>query len=59
MSDNLSSLSMQSSLNINLNSPSPMQVDPNKPLVGQAVVRGPYTNTGSKDIGPDPKQYSP
>lgn len=31
-----------------------LQVDPSKPLSGQAGIRGPYTNTGSRDAGPDP-----
>ena len=30
------------------------QIDSSKPLVGQATIRGAYTNTGSKDAGPDP-----
>jgi len=30
----------------------------NKPLSGQAGIRGPYTNTGSRDAGPDP-DYKP
>lgn len=25
-----------------------------KPLQGQNIVRGPYVNTGSRDMGPDP-----
>ncbi|KAL3137299.1 hypothetical protein ABBQ32_006839 [Trebouxia sp. C0010 RCD-2024] len=32
-------------------------VDSSKPLSGQAVVRGAYINSGSKDIGPDPTRY--
>ncbi|KAJ7297320.1 hypothetical protein O6H91_17G062700 [Diphasiastrum complanatum] len=31
-------------------------VDSSKPLPPQAVVRGPYVNTGSKDVGPDPNR---
>eukprot|EP00897_Mesotaenium_endlicherianum_P006028 jgi/Mesen1/5453/ME000273S04689 len=33
--------------------PKPL-VDWEKPLSPQAVQRGPYLNTGSRDIGPDP-----
>ncbi|KAH7423947.1 hypothetical protein KP509_12G082500 [Ceratopteris richardii] len=29
-------------------------LDPSKPLPPQAVMRGPYINTGSRDVGPDP-----
>ncbi|KAJ6395291.1 hypothetical protein OIU77_020535 [Salix suchowensis] len=29
-------------------------IDPSKPLPPQATFRGPYINTGSRDIGPDP-----
>ncbi|ERN04765.1 hypothetical protein AMTRI_Chr07g28850 [Amborella trichopoda] len=29
-------------------------IDPTKPLPPQATFRGPYVNTGSQDIGPDP-----
>ena len=28
--------------------------DASRPLPRQAAVRGPYTNTGSRDVGPDP-----
>lgn len=28
--------------------------DVSGPLPRQAAVRGPYTNTGSRDVGPDP-----
>eukprot|EP01018_Ginkgo_biloba_P020359 Gb_41507 [translate_table: standard] len=28
-------------------------IDPSKPLPPQATFRGPYINTGSRDIGPD------
>lgn len=31
-----------------------VQVDLNKALPSQAGIRGPYVNTGSKDVGPDP-----
>ena len=31
-----------------------LQVDTSKALAGQAGIRGPYTNTGSRDAGPDP-----
>lgn len=30
------------------------KIDSSKPLVGQATIRGAYTNTGSRDAGPDP-----
>lgn len=30
-----------------------MQIDPEKPLAPSTGVRGPYVNTGSRDIGPD------
>ncbi|CAM6104564.1 unnamed protein product [Calypogeia fissa] len=29
-------------------------VDSSKPLPQRAIVRGPYTNSGSHDVGPDP-----
>ncbi|KAI5592943.1 hypothetical protein POPTR_004G217300v4 [Populus trichocarpa] len=32
-------------------------IDPSKPLPPQATFRGPYINTGSRDIGPDPGPY--
>lgn len=35
-----------------------MQIDTNKPLTGEAVMRGAYFNAGSRDIGPDPN-YKP
>ncbi|ESW04338.1 hypothetical protein PHAVU_005G069100 [Phaseolus vulgaris] len=28
-------------------------IDPTKPLSPQATFRGPYINTGSRDVGPD------
>ncbi|KAK7404803.1 hypothetical protein VNO78_05767 [Psophocarpus tetragonolobus] len=28
-------------------------IDPTKPLPPQATFRGPYINTGSRDVGPD------
>ncbi|KAL2608180.1 hypothetical protein R1flu_026753 [Riccia fluitans] len=28
-------------------------IDTSKPLPPQAVMRGPYVNTGSRDVGPD------
>ncbi|KAJ6927968.1 hypothetical protein NC651_011856 [Populus alba x Populus x berolinensis] len=33
-------------------------IDPSKPLPPQATFRGPYINTGSRDIGPDPGPYA-
>ena len=33
---------------------SPPQIDSSKPLPRQAAIRGPYTNTGSRDVGLDP-----
>ena len=32
-----------------------MQIDTSKPLVGETIGRGAFVNSGSKDIGPDPK----
>ncbi|XP_044955941.1 uncharacterized protein LOC123406985 [Hordeum vulgare subsp. vulgare] len=32
-------------------------IDSTKPLPPQATFRGPYVNTGSRDIGPDPTEY--
>ncbi|RZC76162.1 hypothetical protein C5167_000436 [Papaver somniferum] len=32
-------------------------IDSSKPLPPQATFRGPYVNTGSRDIGPDSKTY--
>ncbi|CAA0832618.1 Unknown protein [Striga hermonthica] len=32
-------------------------IDSSKPLPPQATFRGPYVNTGSRDIGPDDKIY--
>ncbi|OAY78802.1 uncharacterized protein LOC109708194 isoform X2 [Ananas comosus] len=32
-------------------------IDPSKPLPPQATFRGPYINTGSRDIGPDSTTY--
>uniref|UniRef100_A0A0D9VZC1 Uncharacterized protein n=2 Tax=Leersia perrieri TaxID=77586 RepID=A0A0D9VZC1_9ORYZ len=32
-------------------------IDSSKPLPPQATFRGPYVNTGSKDIGPDYTDY--
>ncbi|WJX50144.1 hypothetical protein P8452_36490 [Trifolium repens] len=32
-------------------------IDPTKPLSPQATFRGPYINTGSRDIGPDHQTY--
>ncbi|XP_024377603.1 uncharacterized protein [Physcomitrium patens] len=29
-------------------------IDSSKPLSPGAIMRGPYTNTGSRDVGPDP-----
>lgn len=34
-------------------------IDPSKPLSPQATFRGPYINTGSRDIGPDPGHRVP
>ncbi len=31
------------------------QADPDKALPDSALMRGPYVNSGSKDVGPDPK----
>ncbi|KAK4286402.1 hypothetical protein QN277_002962 [Acacia crassicarpa] len=33
-------------------------IDPSKPLPPQATFRGPYINTGSRDVGPDHQTYS-
>ena len=36
--------------------PAPLQqIDPSQPLPRQAAIRGPYTNTGSRDVGLDPR----
>ncbi|KAJ9178039.1 hypothetical protein P3X46_009957 [Hevea brasiliensis] len=32
-------------------------IDSSKPLPPQATFRGPYINTGSRDIGPDSQTY--
>ncbi|OVA17931.1 hypothetical protein BVC80_1835g331 [Macleaya cordata] len=32
-------------------------IDSSKPLPPQATFRGPYINTGSRDIGPDSRTY--
>ncbi|XP_038706165.1 uncharacterized protein LOC120001776 [Tripterygium wilfordii] len=32
-------------------------IDSSKPLPPQAIIRGPYINTGSRDIGPDSQTY--
>ncbi|XP_044477554.1 uncharacterized protein LOC123204813 [Mangifera indica] len=32
-------------------------IDSSKPLPPQATFRGPYINTGSRDIGPDRQTY--
>ncbi|XP_062013522.1 uncharacterized protein LOC133729912 [Rosa rugosa] len=32
-------------------------IDPTKPLSPQATFRGPYINTGSRDVGPDRQTY--
>lgn len=32
-------------------------IDSSKPLPPQATFRGPYINTGSRDIGPDQQSY--
>ncbi|KAK9158706.1 hypothetical protein Scep_005280 [Stephania cephalantha] len=32
-------------------------IDSSKPLPPQATFRGPYVNTGSRDIGPDHRSY--
>ncbi|KAI4322335.1 hypothetical protein L6164_022040 [Bauhinia variegata] len=32
-------------------------IDPSKPLPPQATFRGPYINTGSRDVGPDFETY--
>ncbi|PKI64569.1 uncharacterized protein LOC116201281 [Punica granatum] len=32
-------------------------IDASKPLPPQATFRGPYINTGSRDIGPDHQTY--
>ncbi|KAB2614674.1 uncharacterized protein LOC126614226 isoform X2 [Malus sylvestris] len=37
-------------------SPKPV-IDPSKPLSPQATFRGPYINTGSRDVGPDYQTY--
>ncbi|CAK9314359.1 unnamed protein product [Citrullus colocynthis] len=33
-------------------------IDPAKPLPPQATFRGPYINTGSRDVGPDHQTYT-
>ncbi|KAL8115590.1 uncharacterized protein LOC141666810 [Apium graveolens] len=33
-------------------------IDSSKPLPPQATFRGPYINTGSRDVGPDHQTYS-
>ncbi|XP_024023792.1 uncharacterized protein LOC112092276 [Morus notabilis] len=33
-------------------------IDPTKPLPPQATFRGPYINTGSRDVGPDHQTYT-
>ncbi|KMZ65684.1 hypothetical protein ZOSMA_312G00020 [Zostera marina] len=33
-------------------------IDNTKPLPPQATFRGPYVNTGSRDVGPDSSTYS-
>ncbi|KAI3839942.1 hypothetical protein MKX03_020430 [Papaver bracteatum] len=33
-------------------------IDSSKPLPPQATFRGPYVNTGSRDVGPDNRTYS-
>ncbi|TYH01753.1 hypothetical protein ES288_A09G084800v1 [Gossypium darwinii] len=33
-------------------------VDSSKPLPPQATFRGPYINTGSRDVGPDHQTYT-
>ncbi|XP_024983977.1 uncharacterized protein LOC112519894 [Cynara cardunculus var. scolymus] len=33
-------------------------IDSSKPLPPQATFRGPYINTGSRDVGPDFQSYS-
>ncbi|XP_038900698.1 uncharacterized protein LOC120087838 [Benincasa hispida] len=33
-------------------------IDSAKPLPPQATFRGPYINTGSRDVGPDHQTYS-
>ncbi|KAL7153975.1 hypothetical protein ABFS83_04G204000 [Erythranthe nasuta] len=32
-------------------------IDSSKPLPPQATFRGPYVNTGSRDVGPDARIY--
>ncbi|CAM8970558.1 hypothetical protein QQ045_003391 [Rhodiola kirilowii] len=32
-------------------------IDSSKPLPPQATFRGPYINTGSRDVGPDHRTY--
>ncbi|KMT01764.1 hypothetical protein BVRB_9g210480 [Beta vulgaris subsp. vulgaris] len=32
-------------------------IDSSKPLPPQATFRGPYINTGSRDVGPDHRSY--
>ncbi|KAF7119878.1 hypothetical protein RHSIM_Rhsim13G0101500 [Rhododendron simsii] len=32
-------------------------IDSSKPLPPQATFRGPYINTGSRDVGPDHQTY--
>nr|DAD39097.1 TPA_asm: hypothetical protein HUJ06_013420 [Nelumbo nucifera] len=32
-------------------------IDSSKPLPPQATFRGPYINTGSRDLGPDHRSY--
>ncbi|KAK4607581.1 hypothetical protein RGQ29_001434 [Quercus rubra] len=32
-------------------------IDSTKPLPPQATFRGPYINTGSRDVGPDHRTY--
>ena len=31
-------------------------IDSSKPLPPGAIMRGPYINVGSRDVGPDPAQ---
>uniref|UniRef100_A0A7N0U763 Uncharacterized protein n=1 Tax=Kalanchoe fedtschenkoi TaxID=63787 RepID=A0A7N0U763_KALFE len=33
-------------------------IDSSRPLPPQATFRGPYINTGSRDVGPDHQTYS-
>jgi len=34
-------------------------IDSSKALPPQAIMRGPYINAGSRDVGPDPSHQRP